>query len=313
MKTLIKKNLYYKNTFHGEIEAKSGSRFMGGTGVIAGGSPAGSPASGNSDGIEYLQIGTLGNTIDWGGELFQSTTFNVGVGGDGHRGILSVGGTPSLTSMEWVSFASKGTAADYGELSTTVSYAQGCSNGHRGVWYDGIAGPKANIYYVDFGSRGTAADFGGDRAAGYGAACAGNDVRAVWQGGHPSSNDIIDYVNIGVTGGNSTDFGECNLDEHYKVGCSNGYRGLYCGGGANEAMEYVTIGTAGVGIDFGELHAAMGQGNVVSDGSRGVICNGFGTEDPQIMDFVNIGVAQKAAFYGNTRRSAYTTANMSGD
>ena len=142
MKTLIKKNLYYYNDQQGEFDSKrSVKRFMGGTGVIAGGAPAGSPASGTSDDIEYLQIGTLGNTIDWGGELFQSTSFCMGVGGDGHRGILSVGGTPSLTSMEWVSFASKGDATDYGELNHNVDNGQGASNGYRGMWCDGNGGP----------------------------------------------------------------------------------------------------------------------------------------------------------------------------
>ena len=313
MKTLIKKNLYYENAFAGEYEAKAASKYMGGTGIQGGGASAGSPAGGSSNHVEYIEIGTTGDAIDWGGELQTAKLFNMGVGGDGHRGLLSVGGG-SDTDMDWISFASKGECYDYGDLSTTVNNGQGCSNGHRGMWYDGNAGPKANIYYVDFTTRGSAADFGGDRAAGYGGACASNGVRAVWQGGHPANNDIIDYVNMGATGGNASDFGECNLDEHYKTGTSNGHRGVYMAGGADEAMEYVTIQTTGIGIDFGELHAACVMPSVVSDGSRGVVMNGFGTESPMKMDYINLGgPGGKTAFFGEATRAAYTTAGMSGN
>ena len=182
MKTLIKKNLYFNNTFDAEAHHNVSSKFMGNMGVNGGGASGGGPAAGTSDDIEYFNIGTTGNTLDWGGELLNSNLFNMGAGGDGHKGILSVGGG-STTDMEMISFTTKGSVIDYGELSSTVNNGQGCSNGHRGMWYDGNVGPKANIYYVDFGYRGTAADFGGDRAAGYGGACASSGVRAVWQGG----------------------------------------------------------------------------------------------------------------------------------
>ena len=313
MKTLIKKNLYFNNTFDAEAHHNVSSKFMGNMGVNGGGASGGGPAAGTSDDIEYFNIGTTGNTLDWGGELLNSNLFNMGAGGDGHKGILSVGGG-STTDMEMISFTTKGSVIDYGELSSTVNNGQGCSNGHRGMWYDGNAGPKANIYYVDFGSRGTAADFGGDRAAGYGGACASNGVRAVWQGGHPASNDVIDYVNMGVSGANSTDFGECVVDEHYKTGTSNGHRGVYMAGGADDSMEYVTIGTTGVGIDFGDLHAQCVMPSVVSDGSRGVCINGFGTESPMKMDYINLGgPGGKTAFFGEATRRAYSTSAMSGN
>lgn len=322
MKTLIKKNVYYENSYGAQNYANDtraavlnlGSKFMGGVGVVGGGASAGSPASGTSDHIEYINIGTTGDAIDWGGELITATAYNMGVGGDGHKGLLSVGGNPSLTDMNFISFTSRGQCTDYGEQSSSTHNGQGSSNGHRGIWYDGGSSTEINIYYVDFGTRGTAADFGGDRTvSSYGAACLSDGVRAVWNGTF-TNTDVMDFVNIAVSGSNATDFGECLVDEHYKSGDSNGYRGLFSAGSPDDRVEYITIGTASSGKDFGELNTNCVQPASVSDGSRCVVMNGFGTADPMTSCFQNIGVAGgKAADFGATTRHAYSTAGMSGD
>tara|TARA_R100000008_G_C3568213_1_gene160408 strand:+ start:71 stop:1054 length:984 start_codon:yes stop_codon:yes gene_type:complete len=327
MKTLIKKNVYYDNSYgahtyaydgggytHGGIRLNFGSKFMGGVGVVGGGASAGSPASGTSDHIEYINIGTVGDAIDWGGELITATAYNMGVGGDGHKGLLSVGGQPSLTDMNFISFTSRGQCTDYGEQSSSTNNGQGSSNGHRGVWYDGGASTENNIYYVDFGTRGTAADFGGDRTvSSYGAACLSDGVRAVWNGTF-TNTDVMDFINIAVSGSNAIDFGECLVDEHYKTGDSNGHRGLFSAGSPDDRVEYITIGTNCSGKDFGELSTGAVQPASVSDGSRCVVMNGFGTSDPMTSCFQNIGVAGgKAADFGSTTRHAYSTAGMSGD
>ena len=322
MKTLIKKNVYYENSYGAQNYANDtraavlnlGSKFMGGVGVVGGGASAGSPASGTSDHIEYINIGTTGDAIDWGGELITATAYNMGVGGDGHKGLLSVGGNPSLTDMNFISFTSRGQCTDYGEQSSSTHNGQGSSNGHRGIWYDGGSSTEINIYYVDFGTRGTAADFGGDRTvSSYGAACLSDGVRAVWNGTF-TNTDVMDFINIAVSGSNATDFGECLVDEHYKSGDSNGYRGLFSAGSPDDRVEYITIGTASSGKDFGELSTGAVQPASVSDGSRCVVMYGFGTADPMTSCFQNIGVAGgKAADFGATTRHAYSTAGMSGD
>ena len=322
MKTLIKKNLYYENAYGAQNYANDtraavlnlGSKFMGGVGVVGGGASAGSPASGTSDHIEYINIGTTGDAIDWGGELITATAYNMGVGGDGHKGLLSVGGNPSLTDMNFISFTSRGQCTDYGEQSSSTHNGQGSSNGHRGIWYDGGSSTEINIYYVDFGTRGTAADFGGDRTvSSYGAACLSDGVRAVWSGTF-TNTDVMDFINIAVSGSNATDFGECLVDEHYKTGDSNGHRRLFSAGSPDDRVEYITIGTNSSGKDFGELSTGAGQPASVSDGSRCVVMNGFGTADPMTSCFQNIGVAGgKAADFGATTRHAYSTAGMSGD
>ena len=315
MKTLIKKNLYYENAFEAMDEVKVGSKFMGGTGVWAGGMAAGGPSGGPAmDNIDYCQIGTPGNAIDWGGELLTGVGFNIGVGGDGHRGLLSVGGNPGpITDMNWINFASKGDAVDFGETEATNENAQGTSDGNRGVWYEGTAAPGVDIFYVSLQTASNAIDFGGNRTVGdYGAGCCGDANRAVWMSDF-SNMDVIDYITIGNQGSNATDFGEANLDEHYKSGGSNGYRGVFMAGGADNGMEYVTIQTAGIGIDFGNLTAQCVQPSVFSDGSRQICANGFGTQSPMGMDFINIGTLGNAADHGQCTRAAYTTGGMSGN
>ena len=73
---------------------------LGARGVFAGSGP--SPATT----MDYINIASAGDAIDWGGELITATAYNMGVGGDGHKGILSVGGNPSLTDMNFISFTS---------------------------------------------------------------------------------------------------------------------------------------------------------------------------------------------------------------
>ena len=46
MKTLIKKNLYFNNTFDAEAHHNVSSKFMGNTGVYGGGAKGGGPSGG---------------------------------------------------------------------------------------------------------------------------------------------------------------------------------------------------------------------------------------------------------------------------
>ena len=111
--------------------------------------------------------------------------------------------------IEYITMATTGNSADFGDLVTTRDKMPGAfSNTTRGV----IAGDDStsdSIDYVTIASLGNATDFGDmTQTRGY-LAPASNNTRGTWSGGenYPAKYDIIEYVTIATTG-NATDFGD---------------------------------------------------------------------------------------------------------
>ena len=78
------------------------------------------------------------------------------------------------TDIEYITIASTGNAADFGDLTQGRGYGGGCSNGSRGVFNGGVGGGsyRNEIDYIDISSTGNATDFGDLTAARYAIAAA---------------------------------------------------------------------------------------------------------------------------------------------
>jgi len=181
-------------------------------GIFAGGYR---PASSNV--IDYVEIGTLGNAIDFGDSTL-ATGYPAGAG-SGIRGFILGGSYNSPNDLasdkiDYVTFASKGNATDFGNLSAgrwrpaatgnSVSILTSGSN-------DGAASDKGkSIDKTNSMSLGNAIEFGQltiGRGMHFGTA---NQTRAVFGSGASSPNfsvNSMDYINI-QTGGSAEDFGD---------------------------------------------------------------------------------------------------------
>ena len=135
--------------------------------------------------------------------------------------------------------------------------------------------------------------------------------RGVWGGGYaPALSQVMDYVNI-PTQGNAINFGQLNVGGASKGSMgSNGTRGLFMGGywpaapTVTNQIDYITIPSAGNGIDFGDLTESKWGPQGASSSTRGIRMGGFGATD--VIDYVEISTVGNAIDFGNL-----TTTKMS--
>ena len=120
-----------------------------------------------------------------------------------------------------------GNTQDFGDLSTTRAFIEGCSNSTRGLVGGGEnPGYTDIIEYVTIASTGDFIDFGNlQTAKSVPGACA-SATRGIWAGGaSPARLTEIDYVEISTLG-NGQDFGDLTEARYYCKGLSDVHGGL---------------------------------------------------------------------------------------
>ena len=224
--------------------------------IFHGESPAGAD-------IEFITIATTGDATDWGANLGRNSFYGMGAANQ-TRG-LSVGSFSGDTDrVDYVTIASAGTVAQFGDLITGASHGASVQSSTRAVFMGGYVTPgstrTAMLQTFQFASTGNAQDFG-DLSSGasnnHGGVC--NSTRGVCALGNVGSSNVntIEYITL-ATYGDSVDFGDTIAATTHKGGgvCSP-TRGVFMGGwdGSDEinVMQYVTIPTTGNAIDFGDM------------------------------------------------------------
>ena len=164
--------------------------------------------------IEYLTIASTGNGTDFG-DLTEGRGLLAGVASP-TRGVFGGGrnNTPSSNTqkntMEYITIASTGNAADFGDISSTRYGQTGFSSAVRGIWAGGYASPGQTklIDYFTIATTGNSADFG-DLSINNGyCSSVTNSIRgAVTINDAPNYYNTIEYITI-ATLGDSKDFGD---------------------------------------------------------------------------------------------------------
>jgi hypothetical protein len=193
------------------------------------------PLSGNTNTIDYIQISTLGNALDFG----DSSESKRVLGGfaSSTRGVFGGGfGAPVSRLIEFITISSTGNAIRFGDLTQEAYGNSGCSNSTRGL-FGGLNSLNPGnvihniIEYVTIATTGSSTDFGDLTVARYSLSASSSQTRAVWCGGggdtSPSVTNVntIDYVTIS-TAGNAIDFGDHLFTGRYGAGCSDSHGGL---------------------------------------------------------------------------------------
>ena len=265
--------IYDGNQWTGVL-ATSPEQQTGGTrGIFAGGYNTGST---NNDNIEYVNIESTGNSIDFG-TLAGAVRSNNGLSSR-TRGLSFGGQNPGfVNTIEYITISSTGNALDFGDIGAMSSggWATGISNGTRGViagMYINGASPvvQEEMDYLTIATTGNSQDFGDlTQARTGGVGTVASPTRGIWAGGDtPADTNVIDYITTSTLG-NAADFGDLTLARNQLGGASNAVRGLFAGGyhnpGSstdNNLIDYITIASLGNAKDFGDLITA-------SAGSRG--------------------------------------------
>ena len=193
--------------------------------------------SGRQNVIQYVEMGTFGNTLDFG-DLNNDPNNGMGVGSP-VRGLFCGGqdNPLNLSIIDGITIASKGDAVKFGDLTKKVLYGGSVSSGTRGIIAGGEYVPSptftstSNMEYITISSAGRGFDFGEltsarSRIAGMETSTRGVFAGSVATGGSNTFTNVIDYINIGSVG-NAIDFGDITNGGNYQVvGCSDSHGGL---------------------------------------------------------------------------------------
>ena len=221
--------------------------------------------------------------------------------------------------MDYVTIATLGNAADFGDLTVARSAKSGGASSTRGIFLSGRFYPN-NWYniidYITISSTGNAFDFG-DLHQNNNPAFQGtsNEIRSVYAGGYllPGSSvsdfqKTIGYFTI-ATKGNASEFGSLTTTGRRPFQGSNGVRGIW--GGSRivssfyNTIDYVNIMTTGDAKDFGDLTVARANstGSATSS-TRMVMFGGLTPSYTNTMDYITMASTGDAIDFGDTLSGA---------
>ena len=203
--------------------------------LIAGGYSGSSPTPSTVNTVDYIEMNTLGNALDFGDLSMMSPQYAGGTMSPVRA--VYFGGTatnvPKSEKIDFFNFASKGNSVTFGVLSSGGGTHNGTqpSSNTRGV----IAGPSQPerikyIEYITIASEGNSVHFGDLTLERNGSGSGGGGTRGFWAGGtgvSPSYTyvNIIDFITISTTG-NAEDFGDIVSRSSGYAGCSDTDGGL---------------------------------------------------------------------------------------
>jgi len=285
-----------------------------GRGVWAGGRLTPTPGAVYTNSIEYVQISTLSDTLDFGDLSFGREHVSGIALASSTRGIWAGGyGAPGEQHISYIQLSSTGNAFDFGDLTGNSRNFASHSNNTRGIFgppYRTPAGEYSpQIQYITIATTGNAAEFGevGSSLSKAGSSGVGDATRAVFCGGYNDAGtarqNIIHYVTISSFG-DSIDFGDLtDISTNSATGSGSG-RGIIAGGrrttSPSNIIDYITIQSLGDAIDFGDLTSTRNDWRGgASNGTRAIFAGGSNPAYDDSMDYVEIMTTGNAQDFGN--------------
>ena len=209
---------------------------------------------GNTNQIEFFNIDSLGNGADFGD--LNNSVQQPGSASSRTRGCIAGGNSGSeLNVIDFVTFASKGDALDFGDLITgRHGISHNTNDQTRGVFIGGT--PSLNVMeYVTIAQTGNGVDFGDMMSNARNVGGGSSPTRAVFA--KNQGDNVIEFITISTLG-NSADFGDTTYsDGSLGTGGSNAIRCLFTRGSNGNDVCFVTIATLGNAEDFGDLSLSV--------------------------------------------------------
>ena len=179
---------------------------------------------------QFITIASTGDANDWGGDTTVSRSFGMQSNCSPTRMVIGGGGTPSgvVGTIDFFTFATRGDAVAFGELSVARKGIGAGGNSTRGIFAGGYTPSIVDtIDFITIASEGNATDFGNLVAATRSKQNATSSTRCVIAGGVTPSDEVntIEFVTISTTG-NTTDFGDLQNTPKNPASCSDAHGGL---------------------------------------------------------------------------------------
>ena len=281
---------------------------------------AGRTSSGTEvNNIDFITISTQGNAVDFGDSTQATEANNTSCVSSRTRGLYAGGYTHPTghhDNIGFITIASTGNSADFGNLTQSRRAIAGVSNATRGCFCGGLSPtPRDTVDYVTIATIGNAVDFGNlisDRQSGTGMS---SPTRGVLSGGyvHPSTR-VNEFITI-ASQGNGQEFGDMYVTTSTRYvpnGLSNSIRGLVAGGltgPGNETkyIESITMATLGNATRFGDLSVNTRSKAGIASPTRGVYAGGRSPADPgtNSIEYVNIATEGDAVDFGDLTQARY--------
>ena len=184
--------------------------------------------------IQYVEIATLGNALDFGD--ITSIQVSQGAAASPTRAIFS-GGYTAPHQYDMVTIASTGNAVRFGDMAAVRARHDGCSNGTRAVFGGGRSGGgfqiEGKLEYITIASEGNGIEFGNllsSRSGSNMLASASNKTRGLFAGGYdpntsPTNSNVIDFITFSSLG-DAQDFGDLIEEKRGVSGLSDSHGGL---------------------------------------------------------------------------------------
>jgi hypothetical protein len=281
--------------------------------------------------IDYITITTAGNATDFG-DLSVGRSELVATS-DGSRGVFA-GGYDAFNSpnykdtIDYITIASTGNATDFGNMTASFYGRAAVSGGGRAVFAGGVQSngqSYVGMEYITIATTGNATTFGNLEGNTRGSPAGVSDgIRGIIAGGAHGSTYLnsIEYITISTPGNGilfGTPAGDLTLGRAFLAGTSDGERGIFAGGyssGGNyyDRIDYITIATPAMAIDFGDLSLGRSTVSAVSNQSRAVFGGGqTNSAGSNIMDYITIVTRSNASDFGDLTAIKQAVGATSGD
>ena len=135
-------------------------------GIFSGGNAPSSPY--NQNVIQYVTMASAGNATDFGDLTVNARDAGGGTASSNTRGLILIGNSSpnnNLNTVDFITMASTGNSADFGDIFTGRYSVSSCSNSNRAVFLGGRTTSPSVVYYnamefVTISTTGNTSDFG---------------------------------------------------------------------------------------------------------------------------------------------------------
>lgn len=265
--------------------------------------------------IQQLNMSSAGNAYVFGSLTVSRA--NVGACGNSIRAIFASGGAPTSGNViDYVTYASLGSAQDFGDLLNT-NFSAAASNSVTGIVLSGGSVSQS----VTLASTGNSVSFGGSipvyAPPDYGQCALASPTRAVFGGGNSTSYYRQIYYTTIATTGTWSFFGNLSVGGRYPATGGNATRGLFLGGEnpssgvTNNIIEYITIASTGSAIGFGDLTQTVSSSAGTSSATRTFRMAGNGGGLTNVIDYVVTATTGNATDFGDASYNSYMSRGTS--
>ena len=279
-----------------------------GRGVFGGGEVPGT----HNETIDYVQIQSMGNATDFGS--LTTSGRNMCAPSSALRGLFcGAYGNPSHSNIvEYITIATTSNAVDFGDLSVTRSRSADVSNDTRGIV--GGGNPTTDVIdYATIATTGNFTDFGNLTTDTKGLTGMSSPTRGVFACGQTDASgaggtNTLEFITIATTG-NAADFGDSTTNRREPSGTSSHVRGVFGLGytqpsspwGFTQTMDYITIASAGNGVDFGDLVSNDGKEalGATSNNIRGIFGPSIGPNWSNTIEYITIASTGNSKDFGD--------------